>query len=116
MTEIQSDMNNLDIFKKANKVLGEGNYEEFITYCSEDIQWENVGEHTFHGKAELIEYVKSTYDGVVFTTDKYITEKDVVVELGQIVFEKNGVPKMSSFCDVWKFKDGLIHQVTSFVI
>jgi len=109
-------MSNLDIFKKANNELGEGNYEEFITYCSDDITWENVGERSFHGKVKLLEYVKSTYDGVVFTTDNYITEKDFVVELGQIVHEKDGAPKKSSFCDVWKFKDGLIHQVTSFVI
>lgn len=109
-------MSNLNILRKANKVLGAGNYEEFITYCSEDIQWENVGESTFQGKVELYEYIKSTYDGVVFTTENYITEKDFVVELGQIVYEKDGAPKKSSFCDVWKFKEGLIHQVTSFVI
>ncbi|MBW8244773.1 nuclear transport factor 2 family protein [Muricauda oceani] len=109
-------MSNLDIFKKANKVLGDGNYEKFITYCSDDIKWENVGERTFQGKIEVLEYIGSTYDGVVFTTENYITEKEFVVELGQIVFEQDGAPKKSSFCDVWKFKDGLIHQVTSFVI
>lgn len=109
-------MNNLDIFKKANKALEEGKYEEFITYCNEDIIWENVGENTFQGKVDLLEYIKSAYEGVVFTTDNYITEKDFVVELGQIVFKKDGTPKKSSFCDVWKFKDGLIQQVTSFVI
>ena len=109
-------MSNLDILNKANKELGAGNYEEFISYCSDDIQWENIGGRVFQGKVEVLEYIGSTYDGVVFTTDKYITEKDIVVELGQIVYEKDGVPKKSSYCDVWKFKDGLIHQVNSFVI
>lgn len=109
-------MSNQDIFIKANKALAEGNYDEFISYCTEEIKWENVGESTFHGKAELLRYISSAYDGLVFTTENHIKEKDFVVELGQIVFEKNGESKKSSYCDVWRFKDRLISQVTSFVI
>lgn len=109
-------MNNQDIFIIANKALAKGSYDEFITYCTEDIKWENVGNSIIHGKIELLKYIGSTYDGLVFTTEKYIKDKDVVVELGQIVFEKNGESKKSSYCDIWNFKDGLIHQVTSFVI
>lgn len=109
-------MSNQDTFIKANKALAEGNYDEFITYCTEDIKWEKVGESNFHGKVELLRYISSAYDGLVFTTENYIKEKDFVVELGQIVFEKNGESKNSSYCDVWNFKDGLIRQVTSFVI
>lgn len=109
-------MSNQDIFIRANKALAEGNYDEFITYCTEDIKWENVGESTFHGKAELFRYISSAYEGITFTTEDHIKENDLVVELGQIVFEKNGESKKSSYCDVWNFKDGMISQVTSFVI
>lgn len=109
-------MSNQDIFIKANNALAEGNYDEFITYCTEDIKWQNVGGSTFHGKVELLKYISSNYNGLVFTTENYIKEKDFVVELGQILFEKNGESKHSSFCDVWNFKDGFIRQVTSFVI
>ncbi|SFM63564.1 Ketosteroid isomerase-related protein [Chitinophaga sp. YR627] len=109
-------MNNQDILTAANRALTEGNYDEFITYCAEDIKWECVGERTFNGKAELLAYISSTYDGLAFTTENYIREKDFVVELGQIVFEKNGESKECSYCDVWRFKDGMISQVTSFVI
>lgn len=35
-------MDNRNIFIKANKALAEGNYKEFITYCRDDIKWENV--------------------------------------------------------------------------
>ena len=35
-------MNNEDIFIKANKVLAEGNNDQFLTYCAEDIKWINV--------------------------------------------------------------------------
>ncbi len=109
-------MSNEDIFIKANKALAEGNYEEFIIYCAEDIKWENVDKSKFHGKDELLMYISSAYDGLVFTTENFIKEKDFVVEFGQIVFEKNGESKKSSYCDVWNFKDGLIRQVISFVI
>ncbi|MCF0074878.1 nuclear transport factor 2 family protein [Dyadobacter sp. CY261] len=109
-------MNNQDIFIKANKALAEGKYVEFITYCTEDIKWENVGEKTFNGKAELYKYISSAYEGITFTTENHIKEDDFVVELGQIVVEKNGESKRSSYCDVWNFKAGMISQVTSFVI
>ena len=86
-------MSNQDIFIKANKALAEGNYDECITYCTEDIKWQNVGKSTFHGKVELLRYISSTYNGLVFTTENHIKEKDFVVELGQIVFEKRRVKK-----------------------
>jgi ketosteroid isomerase-like protein len=112
----RSDMSNQEIFLKANKALAEGNYDEFITHCTEDIKWKKVGKSTFKGKGELLGYISSAYDGLTFTTENYIKENDFIVEFGQIVFEKNGESKKSSYCDIWRFKDGSISQVTSFVI
>ena len=86
-------MSNQDIFIKANKALAEGNYDEFITYCTEDIKWQNVGENTFHGKVELLRYISSTYNGLAFTTENHIKEKDFVVQLGQIDLKKRRVKK-----------------------
>lgn len=109
-------MSNQDIFIKANKVLAEGNYGEFITYCTEDIKWERVGEGIFHGKAEVLGFISTAYEGFEFITENYIKEKDFIVEFGEIVFEKSGESKKSSYCDVWTFKNGLISQFRSFVI
>lgn len=109
-------MNIEHIFIEANKALAAGSYKEFLTYCSADIQWERVGEQTLSGKAELLEYISSAYDGLTFTTEKYIREANFLVELGSIVFEKNGESKKSAYCDIWNFKDGLIENVKSFII
>lgn len=109
-------MSNQDIFIKANKALAERNYEEFIGYCTEDIRWENVGDSIFNGKAEVLRYISSAYDGTTFTTENQIREDGFIVELGKIIFEKNGQSKKSSYCDIWNFRDGLISQFTSFVI
>ncbi|MFD2289165.1 hypothetical protein GJU39_22435 [Pedobacter petrophilus] len=109
-------MNNQDIFISANKALADGNYDEFITYCSPHIKWENVGKSTLEGKVELYNYISSAYGGLEFTTENYIKENDFIVEFGAIVFEKYGESKKSSYCDIWNFKDGFIHQLTSFVI
>ena len=109
-------MDNENIFIEANKALADGNYEAFLDYCSEDIKWERVGDRTFDGKAALINYLSTAYDGLIFTTENYIKAEDFLVELGQIVNEKDGVTKKSSYCDVWKFKQGLISEFTSFVI
>lgn len=81
-------MNNQNILIQANEALMQGNYHKFITYCSEDIRWECVGERTFNGKAELLNYLSSAYKGIIFTAENYIKQKDFVVELGQIVLEK----------------------------
>lgn len=108
---------NQEIFIKANKALAERNYEEFITYCAEDIRWENVGNNIiFNGKGEVLRYISSVYDGITFTTENQIVENYFIVELGKIVFEIDGDLKKSSYCDVWNFRNGLISQVTSFVI
>lgn len=109
-------MSNQHLLIKANKALSEGKYDEFISYCDEDITWENVGEKTFSGKVELLGYINSAYNGLTFITENYIQDKDFVVELGQIKFENNGESKKCSYCDVCNFKDGLINRVTSFVI
>ncbi|TCD28678.1 nuclear transport factor 2 family protein [Pedobacter psychrodurus] len=109
-------MGNQQLLIEANSALLEGKYAKFITYCTEDVRWENVGQRTFNGKAELLGYISSAYDGVTFITENYIQEKDFVVEMGQIVFRKNGGSEESSYCDVWSFRDGLISGLTSFVI
>ena len=109
-------MDNQLIFKRANNALAEGKYAEFINYCSDDVQWKNIGELTINGKVELLAYISSAYKGITFITENIIKENDVIVELGQIVVEKNGISKKSSYCDIWDFKNGLISQVTSFVI
>lgn len=109
-------MNNEEIFMKANKALAEGNYEEFIEYCAEDIKWINVGGNIFNGKTEILTYINSSYDEISFTTEDHITEKDIVIEFGQIVFDNIDNQKESSYCDIWKFENGLIIQIKSFVI
>ena len=109
-------MSNQDVFLEANAALSERNYEKFIAYCDEDIIWINVGGSAFNGRTETLKYISSTYNDVTFTTEDHIKEKDVVIEYGQIEFKTEGLSKKSSYCDIWKFKDGRISKVTSFVI
>ncbi len=109
-------MNNKEVFLMANSALAEGNYDEFITYCADDIKWENVGKSTFNGKAELLGYISSAYDGITFITEGSIEENDTIVELGQLVIAQDGQSREASYCDVWRFENGKISQLTSFVI
>ena len=109
-------MSNKELFTNANKALAEGNYEEFIDYCAENIIWKNIGGNTYNGKLELISYIRSVYPTATFTTENVIQENDFVVELGKLVSEINGNSKTHSYCDVWSFKSERISQVTSFVI
>ena len=109
-------MSNQELFKKANTALAEGNYFEFIACCADNIVWKNIGSHTYNGKSELLNYIRSTYTKVSFTPENIIHENDFIVELGKLVSEVNGNSKKGSYCDIWNFKDGKINQFTSFVI
>jgi len=109
-------MNNQELFTLANIALAEGNYEGFIDYCAENIIWKNIGGNTYNGKSELLSYISMAYTNVAFQTENVIQENDFIVEVGQITYKVDGNSIHRSYCDIWNFKDGMISQVTSFVI
>jgi len=110
-------MNNKDILEKANVAMANGNFEEFLLYCSEDTIWNFVGDEILRGKEEVRKYIARTYlEPPKFNVKKMIAEDDFVVAVGEISLKENGTERNYSYCDVWRFHDGKMAELKAFVV
>lgn len=110
-------MSNRDILIKANEAFSQGDYEEFLTYCTHDTKWVYVGDRTIIGKEELRQYLATAYEESTFTIERYIEDGIYLTALGNIKLkDKDGKLVSYSVCDVWTFRDGKLAELKAFVI
>ena len=68
------------ILLKANEAVAKGDYEAFLSFCTEDIQWNFMGEQVLQGKDVIRRYMKKTYlVPPVFTSDNILSDGDFVM-------------------------------------
>lgn len=111
-------LNNKDVLLKANAAITEGDYEGFLSFCTEDTKWEFVGDKSLIGKSAVREFMKAAYtEPPKFDVENLIAEGDFVTAIGKISL-KNGNGKMIdyAYCDVWRFRDGKMAELKAFVI
>jgi ketosteroid isomerase-like protein len=106
------------ILQKANKAVSEGDYETFLSYCSENTKWNFVGDQVLTGKKEVRQYMKKAYiEPPKFEVENMISEGNFVTAIGKISMKTaEGNWKEYSYCDVWKFENGKMSELTAFVI
>lgn len=108
-----------EIVEKVNASFMEGNSEGFLSFCSEDIEWTMIGEKHVKGKQAIREWMKEM-DGMEppkFTVDNLISESDTVVCNGDMTMnDKDGKSVPYGYCDIYRFRDGKIEELNSFVI
>ncbi len=110
---------NKAIVEKVNASFEEGNIEGFLSFCAEDLQWTIIGEKSVRGKKETQEWMKSMGDmePPKFTVANLVAEGDVVVANGDMTMkDKDGEPGSYSYCDIYRFADGKIAELNSYVI
>ena len=110
--------NNKTILIKANEAVSKGDYEGFLEYCTEDTKWIFVGDQVLEGKKEVRKWMLTEYiEPPKFDVKNLIAENDYVTALGQItLIDNKGAGVMYWYCDVWKFRDGKMAELTAFVI
>jgi uncharacterized protein len=110
--------NNKEILKKANASVTNGDNEGFLSYCTEETEWNFVGDKILKGKEAVKKYMATAYaEPPKFKVENLIAEGDFVVATGKISMkDENGRRIAYSYCDVWKFRDGKLDQLTAFVI
>lgn len=112
------NLNNTEILEKANLAITQGNNEEFLSYCTDDTVWTFVGDQTITGKEAVRQYLAGAYpEPPEFMVENFIAEGEFVTATGRISLkDQEGKMVNYSYCDVWKFRDGKMHELKAFVI
>ncbi|MGO4293010.1 nuclear transport factor 2 family protein [Chitinophaga sp. RAB17] len=110
--------NNKTILEKANAAITEGNYEEFLSFCTEDTVWTFVGDRVLQGKEAVRQYMATAYvEPPKFMVENLIAEGEYVTAIGQISMkDEEGIMVDYAYCDVWRFRDGKMAELKAFVI
>lgn len=111
-------MNNTKILLEANQLVREGKYEDYLSYLTEDSKWVFVGERTLLGKEAVRQYIKEFYLAPpLFDMERSIEEGDFVTASGNISLKNaDGSYSHYSYCDIWRFDNGKLAEVTAYVI
>lgn len=106
------------VLEKANAAIVKGDFDGFLAFCTDDTEWNFVGDQVLVGKAAVREWMVSNY--VVpprLTVDRMIADGDHLAALGEVsVTDANGQTTVSAYCDVWSFRDGLLDTLRAYVV
>ena len=107
-----------EILEKANAAITNGDFEGFLSLCTEDTVWTFEGDRTLRGKAAVREWMATTYrEPPKFQVHRMIAEGDFVAALGEITLKNEaGKAVQHAYCDVWQFRDGMMAELQAFVI
>ncbi|HSU50861.1 MAG TPA: nuclear transport factor 2 family protein [Segetibacter sp.] len=110
--------NNKAVLEKANAAIMRGDNEGYLSHCTEDTNWEFVGDRMLQGKEAVRQWMATTYvEPPKFSVENLIAEGDFVTAIGKISMkDENGETASYSYCDVWRFRDGKMAGVKAFVI
>lgn len=111
-------LNNKLILENANEAVTRGDYEGFLSFCTDDTIWTFVGEQMLRGKEAVRQYIAKAYiEPPRFIVETLISEGDYLTAIGKInLKDENGVPVDYTYCDVWRFRDGKLAELKAFVI
>ncbi len=116
-----SERNKL-IVSKVNEAFINGNFEGFLDFCADDVQWTIVGDRTVDGKEAIRQWMNSMAaehpEPPKFTvTEPVIGEGDFVVARGDMTMkDKDGKEGQYSYCDIYRFTGDKIAELNSFVV
>lgn len=102
----------------ANAAVSRGDHEGFLFYCTEDTKWNFVGQQILEGKESVRQYMAETYiEPPQFEVKRLVAEGNMVVAIGKISLKnKNGKMANYSYCDIWTFREGIMHELSAFVV
>lgn len=109
---------NKEIVEKVNASFAEGGVEGFLSHCADDVVWTMVGNKTTRGKQAIRKWMASMdMEPPKFTVDNIIAEGDFVTAYGDMTMkDKDGKAVPYAYCDIYRFRDGKIAELNSFVI
>ena len=103
---------------KISKNFAKGDFEFTDMYLADDIRWNIMGENSIEGKEQVLEVSKMLHleNFPVITINNIVAEGDyVVIESTGKATTKNGKPYNQAYCDVFKFNEGKLKEVTTYL-
>jgi ketosteroid isomerase-like protein len=90
--EIQMSENNKAILEQANAAIAQGNYEGFLSFCTDDTEWIFVGDKTLKEKAAVRQWMATEYvEPPLNIVVDLIAEGDFVTAVGDLTIkDKDG--------------------------
>lgn len=109
---------NKAIVAQVDAAFAAGDLEGFLSLCAEDVEWTMVGEWVGKGKDAIRGWMELMgAEPPLFTATNVLTEGDFVVAQGDMVMkDKDGKTVPYAYCDVYRFRDGKIVELSSYVI
>jgi uncharacterized protein len=109
---------NNQLLIKISEEFAKGNLEFAGLHLADDMQWNILGENPIIGKEEVLEVSKMLQleSFPVITIKNIVAEGDfVVIESTGKATTKSGKPYNQSYCDIFKFKDEKLIEVTTYL-
>ncbi|HYE17417.1 MAG TPA: nuclear transport factor 2 family protein [Tepidisphaeraceae bacterium] len=109
---------NKAVLTRANAAVSTGDYEGFLSHCTDDVVWDFVGDRVLGGKAAVRAYMRATYvEPPRFRVDRLIAEGEYVTAVGEIELPDDaGKLVRYAYCDVWRVRDGRLAELRAFVV
>lgn len=112
------------IVAKADKAFANYKPEDFLSLCADEIEWRMVGEETAKGKDEVriwmaigIENGDISFIPPSINCMNIIEENKCVIAFGEMeIKKKDGGLSRFSYCDIYRFKNKMIVELTSYVV
>jgi len=111
-------LENKEILAQANACVSRGDHEGFLSFCTDDVVWNFVGDKTLTGKQAVRDYMKQAYvEPPEFDIENLIAGGEYVTAIGKISMrDESGEMIEYAYCDVWRFSNGLMAELKAFVI
>ena len=91
--------------------------EGFLSHCADDVVWTVVGNETTRGKQAIREWLAwMDIEPPKFTVGNLIAEGDFVTAYGDMTMKEKGKTVPYAYCDIYRFRNGKIAELNSFVI
>ena len=110
---------NKELVKQIDKSFEDADSEAFFELCAGNIEWTMVGEKTRKGIEEIREWMSSMQgsEPPKITARKLVAEGETVAAQGEMTMKnESGEIVPYTYCDIYRFEDGKIAELTSFVI
>jgi uncharacterized protein len=106
------------ILEAVNAAIAEGNYEGFLSFCTDDTEWTFVGDKTLKGKEAVRQWMATEYvEPPLNIVANLIAEGNFVTAVGDLTLkDEDGKVTHYSYCDVWRFRGDKMVELKAFVI